>query len=252
MNSRTLFRKAHRWLGLLMAFQIIAWMLSGLWFSLFPIEEIRGEHLTRSPEPLGIASFGGLVSPAALQSALDQHFDGKGWVLSSARFMRQGGRVYWRLAGESAGNSFTRLLDIEDARVQPMLSAEAVGQRAQEWLLNPAQAGAVEWVGEGEAVSEIRGREGPLWRVRFEQPESLNLYLDPWTGEIVARRTGRWRVFDFFWMLHIMDFDEREDFNHPLLQIAAALGLIIALSGVVLWVLTTRLFRRRESQQLSG
>ena len=59
-------------------------------------------------------------------------------------------------------------------------------------------------------------------------------------------------MFDFFWMLHIMDFDEREDFNHPLLQIAAALGLIIALSGVVLWVLTTRLFRRRESQQLSG
>jgi len=89
----------------------------------------------------------------------------------------------------------------------------------------------------------------PLWRVRFEQPESLNLYLDPWTGEMVARRTDRWRVFDFFWMLHIMDFDEREDFNHPLLQIAAALGLIIALSGVVLWALTTRLFRRRPVQQ---
>ena len=39
------FRKVHRWLGLLMAVQIIAWMASGLYFAVFPIETIRGEHL---------------------------------------------------------------------------------------------------------------------------------------------------------------------------------------------------------------
>jgi len=252
MNAKALFRKIHRWLGLLMALQIIAWMVSGLWFSLFPIEEIRGEHLTRSAQPLEIASFGALAPPAALQRALDQHFDGQGWVLSSAQWIRQEGQLYWRLSGESAGHSFTRLLSVEDARVQPMLSAAAVERRAQWWLLSPALAEAVEWVGEDDAVSEIRGRDMPLWRVRYAQPEALNLYLDPWTGEVVARRTDRWRVFDFFWMLHIMDFEEREDFNHPLLQIAAALGVIISLSGVLLWALTTRLFRRRASQQATS
>jgi hypothetical protein len=46
-------------------------------------------------------------------------------------------------------------------------------------------------------------------------------------------------------MLHIMDFDAREDFNHPLLQISAALGLVIALSGVALWAMTTRVLRRK-------
>jgi len=249
MNTKALFRKIHRWLGLLMALQIIAWMVSGLWFSLFPIEEIRGEHLTRSAEPLELASFGDLAARTDLQRALDEHFEGRGWVLSKAQWVRQGGQLYWRLSGESEGKSFTRLLSVEDGRVQPMLSAAAVEQRAQWWLLSPVPAEAVEWVGEDDAVSEIRGRDLPLWRVRFAQPESLNLYLDPWTGEIVARRTDRWRVFDFLWMLHIMDFEEREDFNHPLLQIAAALGLIIALSGVLLWALTTRLFRRRAPQQ---
>ena len=39
------FRKIHRWLGVLMALQILAWMASGLYFALFPIETIRGEHL---------------------------------------------------------------------------------------------------------------------------------------------------------------------------------------------------------------
>ena len=70
------------------------------------------------------------------------------------------------------------------------------------------------------------------------------MYLDPWTGDLLARRTDRWRIFDFLWMLHIMDFDTRDDFNHPLLQIAALLGLIVALGGFVLWALTTPVFRR--------
>jgi len=78
------------------------------------------------------------------------------------------------------------------------------------------------------------------------EPESLSLYLEPWTGEILARRTSRWRVFDFFWMLHIMDFDTRDDFNHPLLQAAALLGLIIALSGVIFWAMTTKLFSKQR------
>jgi hypothetical protein len=41
-----------------------------------------------------------------------------------------------------------------------------------------------------------------------------------------------------------MDFEARDDFNTPLLQIAAFLGLVIALSGLALWAVTTRLWRR--------
>ena len=66
------------------------------------------------------------------------------------------------------------------------------------------------------------------------------------TRDVVAARTTRWRVFDFLWMLHIMDFQSRDDFNHPLLQIAAFLGLVVALGGVALWVVTTSVFRRRR------
>ena len=54
------------------------------------------------------------------------------------------------------------------------------------------------------------------------------------------------------WMLHIMDFDERDDFNTPLLQISALLGLILALTGLIYWALTTRVLRRRKLDQLSA
>jgi uncharacterized iron-regulated membrane protein len=96
-------------------------------------------------------------------------------------------------------------------------------------------------------VVEFRGRDQAAWRAVFDRPESLRLYLDPWTGEILARRTSRWRLFDFLWMLHIMDYDTRDDFNHPLLQIAALAGLLVALSGLVYWFLVNGTRRRRRA-----
>lgn len=244
MKFKKFFRKVHRWLGLLMALQIIAWMASGLWFSIFPIESIRGEHLTRPSERLDLGRLQELAAPAQVQQALDSHFEGA-WTLSSLELIRLDDRVHWRVSGQHREQPFNRLVQADGGQVLPMLSAAAAEQRARTWLVMPAEAQAVEWVKTIEPGGEIRGRDLPLWKVSFEQPESLNLYLDPWTGEILARRTARWRIFDFFWMLHIMDFESREDFNHPLLQIAAALGLVIALSGVILWAVTTRAFRRR-------
>ena len=72
----------------------------------------------------------------------------------------------------------------------------------------------------------------------------MNLYIDPVNGEVLSRRSRKWRIFDFFWMLHIMDYGEREDFHHPLLTAAALLAVLSALSGILLW--GYRIFRRRR------
>jgi len=129
--------------------------------------------------------------------------------------------------------------------VAPQIDAEDAARIASDRLLAEGEIESVDWVTESGSGGEVRGRRLPLWRVSFSVPETLNLYIDPWTGDIVARRTTRWRIFDFLWMLHIMDFDEREDFNTPLLQVAAALGFLIAMTGLIYWFMTTRLFRRR-------
>lgn len=54
--------------------------------------------------------------------------------------------------------------------------------------------------------------------------------------------------FDFFTMLHIVDYGERENFSPPLLVAASGFAVFSALSGLVLWSLRLpRLFRRRKS-----
>ena len=49
MKKRTL-RNTHRWIGLVAGFQLLAWTISGLYFTLIPIDEIRGSHLLETSE----------------------------------------------------------------------------------------------------------------------------------------------------------------------------------------------------------
>ena len=242
---RIFFRKLHRWLGLLMAVQIIAWMASGLYFSIFPIEEIRGEHLTRERPmpPAGLLSR--MASPAEVKQTLDEHL-GEDWEMDTISIVGHGGQMFWRVEGRFAGQAFRRLLNEAGTEVVPALSAQSAEQAAGDWLQSEAEVVAVEWLESSRPGAEYRGRYYPVWKVSFNEPESLSLYLEPWTGEILARRTSRWRVFDFLWMLHIMDFESRDNFNHPVLQLASVFGLIIALSGVIFWAMTTSLLRRKR------
>jgi hypothetical protein len=43
-----------------------------------------------------------------------------------------------------------------------------------------------------------------------------------------------WRFYDFFWMLHIMDYQEYEDSNNLLIITAAILSLAFVMTGMML------------------
>jgi hypothetical protein len=95
-----------------------------------------------------------------------------------------------------------------------------------------------------EIPNEIRGRRPPLWRADFSGWNKPTLYISPATGELVSRRHELWRVFDFAWMLHIMDYEERENVNNLLLRAMTLLALVTALSGV--WLLFFAFARKRR------
>ena len=53
----------------------------------------------------------------------------------------------------------------------------------------------------------------PFGRCNFDDKPKTRLYLDADTAELRAVRTKLWRVYDFMWMLHIMDYKTRDNFN---------------------------------------
>ena len=80
----------------------------------------------------------------------------------------------------------------------------------------------------------LAGCEPPVWRIEFSDALDTRIYVSAETGAIEARRNEVWRLYDFFWMLHIMDYKEREDFNNLPLKIFAVTGTLFALTGIYL------------------
>ncbi|MEL0657488.1 hypothetical protein V6257_21200, partial [Pseudoalteromonas issachenkonii] len=66
------------------------------------------------------------------------------------------------------------------------------------------------------------------------------LYLSENNGKVLTVRSTLWRIFEFFWMLHIMDYDQREDFNNPLLISFSANRVLFWLSGILLLIQNIR------------
>lgn len=82
----------------------------------------------------------------------------------------------------------------------------------------------------------------PAWKVEYAR-DNLAVYVVVNTGEISARRSGLWRIYDTMWALHIMDWRDHENFNHPLIIVTAFITFISFVAGVVLLPFRIR-FRR--------
>ncbi|HEX8257936.1 MAG TPA: hypothetical protein VF589_09900, partial [Allosphingosinicella sp.] len=89
----------------------------------------------------------------------------------------------------------------------------------------------------------------PIWRVDFGDEGNSSFYVSGTTGKLLERRNDSWRLWDFFWMLHNMDYANRASFNHPLI-VAVTFGILwLTITGVWLlfktgWRAERRLLRR--------
>ena len=96
---------------------------------------------------------------------------------------------------------------------------------------------AVIEITEEESGAEYRGRSLPLYKIEAisEDSKEINVYVDPFSKEIVAVRSNQWRIWDFMWGVHIMDWDERDNIGNIFLKIFSILALLSALSGIYLF-----------------
>jgi hypothetical protein len=141
----------------------------------------------------------------------------------------------------SSGDT-VHLTDAVTGKLLSPLDADTAGEVARRDYAGPGTVARV--ILQEEPLLEIRGRDLPQWRVEFDDSRNTTVYVSPQTGKVTGRRNKIWRVYDFFWMLHIMDYSERDDFNHPLLIGSAAVAWILATTGI--WLVVQWLSRKRK------
>ena len=124
---------------------------------------------------------------------------------------------------------------IVDNRKLERLDFESAMQIIEERTILQPQT--IEIVEDSQRGSEYRGRKLPLYKVvsLSNEDKEINVYQDPFTGEIVAIRSAQWRIWDLMWGLHIMDWVDRDNIDNLLLKIFSFIALFTSISGVILF-----------------
>ena len=223
-----LSRKIHRFITWIVGIQVAIWMLSGLFMSLFDIETVRGTHVLKSKAQasMQVEDVSGILQQLGNTSEM-----------RSIRVLTIGEGVYYQIQLTDGSH---QLFTATGQRV-PQITEDLVRAEVNARYNGAGSIGTVELL--EQPITEIRGRALPIWQVRMDDLEGVRLYVSASTGQITTVRTRWWRIFDFFWMLHIMDYSERDDTSHPLLMLAASSGLMLALTG--LWLLIRTTIRKR-------
>lgn len=223
-------RKTHKWIALLVGVQVVIWSLSGVYMTVVHIDTIHGDHLVKKP-PARSVNLKSLADPLDIASRLKADAVRLAWVQDRPAY------VLKTATGEQAVDARTGVSVIppDERAIRRIAKGLYTGS-------HPIVSAALITTVPGE----IRGRKPPLWRVEFDHWNKPTLYLSPITGELVTRRHELWRVFDFAWMLHIMDYDERSDVNNPLLRVATWSAVLMALAGA--WLLYWSFPRKKKKK----
>lgn len=227
MKVRASLRRVHIWLGWILIIPLLIWTGSGLFMAAQPIEKVRGEDLVAKSPPLALSTppVAPAIGPRPVASlALEPRWSGPKWVVRYA----DGG---------------TRLADPATGRLLPGVNAREAVQAVEARYTGDARITAVDRTSAEAPPVELR-RPVEAWRVSFD--DGTRFYVDAATGDIIARRTDLWRVYDFLWGLHILNLKTRDDFNTPLLVGFSALSFAAVLMALVMLPMT---IRRRKSKK---
>ncbi len=230
-----LVRRVHKWLALAVGLQALIWTISGMYMVAVHIDYIHGDHLVRTPQeqPIDLSR---LVAPSTVSSQLTN--------VQAVRLSQLPDRPTY-IVKTSKGS---HLFDAITGAKLPMVDQATIRTLAEQRMAEDRQITKISLL--DRSPLEVKAHPAPLWRVDFEGWDKPAFYFSPVTGELLSRRHEAWRVFDFMWMLHIMDYDDRENMNNWLLRPMTWGAVAMALSGA--WLLWWSFPRKKRKKKVAA
>ncbi len=214
-------RRSHRYLGIFLGIQFLMWTVSGLYFSWTDIDDIHGDHFKNMEyETQG---FSGLISPSQLNIP-------EGIRSIEIRDLN-GAPYYWV--------NKNQLYNALDGKVKSSINQEEALSVADNYMKDGLEVAAVKLIEDVDKHHEYREKLLPAYVISYQGADNLKAYVSAIDGKFQTVRHRDWRIFDFLWMTHTMDYEDRDDFNTTLLRAFSLMGLITVLSGFVLWYISS-------------
>ena len=209
-----LVRKIHKYLSFFISLQLLLWTISGIYFAFNKIELVRGEqYLNLKETSFDLSKLGFEIEKA-----------------EEVEFKKRLGQEIVIIKTKGT----TRYLDMLGEPVTKISTKDAMDSVSSQTTLLPF---AAEEVTNKKSGSEYRGRSLPIYKVKSKNSKSaeVNVYINVYSGEILAIRSNKWKIWDLMWGFHIMDWKERDNIDNLLLKIFSILALVSSVTGIMLF-----------------
>ena len=213
--SPLFFRRVHKWIGLILGLQFVIWTISGAIMAVLDMDTVSG-----GPRPPAVEA-SELPPPGNAWRTVQRALRSEPITSVTLRQMLD------RHVYEVGTGDGTRLFDAHTGQAV-VVDAVVARRVAEAAYLGGGKVKAVKLV--TAPTFAIREHPLPAWRIDFADGDNSSFYVSGATGKLLERRNDTWRLWDFVWMLHNMDYVDRKSFNHP---------LIILVGFGVLWLAAT-------------
>ncbi len=250
-STHFFIRRSHRYLGLLLGVQFLLWTIGGLYFSWSNMDEIHGDFQKKKVPLLksGLA----LVSPSTVLDSIKKIHPVDSLV--SIQLIDILGEPHYQIRCVSAiHDTLTHTHDkglmnhlalaVTGKLRPPLNQQEAVAVAARHFNGQPDVTGT-EYLTATNSHHEYREQPLPAYAVTFRHPSNTTVYVSTELGTVQKFRNNKWRIFDFLWMLHTMDYQSRDEIGNMLLRIFSIFGLVTILSGFSLYIISSSWWKRR-------
>ena len=203
--------------------QFLIWAVSGLYMVTMDIHYIHGETLIKKQQRAlelteAAYSLNTLVAdyPQASGISLVSRMDDQVFVFSN-------------------GDQGKIALDAATGVQMPAINESTAQQIARFHYAGVAEITATRLItSASDMPTELSARHLPVWQVTFDELAEPTFYINQNTGILVIKRHNYWRIFDWMWRFHIMDYDDGENVSNWFLFVIALLGISAVITGAVL------------------
>jgi uncharacterized iron-regulated membrane protein len=230
----------HNWVGLIIGVQFLFWTVGGMVMTVLPLDLVRGSLSRAETQPVTFTT----VQWQQLAQTV-----GEGARSVSATSLA-GEPVAEVIRGDGSKviyqfSPFRELADVSEGLARRVAEADYFWRGAEPGS-EEGRAKAVSATLLTEEPGDFR-RDLPVWQVHLNDPDGTIIYVSPKSGKVLARRNDIWRFYDFFWMLHILDFEDRSDTNNWLVIIASITASLFMITGFILLYYRFWPWRRRNA-----
>tara|TARA_R110001583_G_scaffold61148_1_gene181049 strand:- start:8898 stop:9653 length:756 start_codon:yes stop_codon:yes gene_type:complete len=232
------YRKIHRYFGVVIGIQFLLWTLGGLFFAWSDMDQIHGDN-NRKPISL-ISDLENWKSPSDAFKEISKISKIDSIVsMKTINFLNH---PHYQVRYYEGSQKKFALVDVKSNSIKDLISEKEAIDLAKEAFTPESEIDKVEYIDKGSISKhhEYRGRPLPAYAISFSIDPETVVYISAEYGQLVTIRNSNWRIFDFLWMMHTMDYESRDNIGNTLLKFFSIFGLITILSGFLIYFKSMR------------